>query len=266
MARIMSSVFAVFTIVPVFAPAAGNVVADLAGWSGVFWLTVILAGVVALWTTRLGETGPAGLSGSSLLGAMGRGALGVICHRSALYYMIAMTLSFGAFFPYMATSELLFADAFSLGHLFPYIYGGIAALMSLAMFANAALVERLKAERVVLASLLIYLIGSLILMGGTVVSGGIPSATFFVVSLAIIAAMHGLVITNLNSLALDPMGDMAGTASSVISAMSTGGGALVGSLIDSGYDGTVRVLSIGFVVAAAAALLLCLMARRYAHR
>jgi len=261
MARIMSSVFAVFTIVPIFAPVAGAAVVGVASWRGVYWLAVGLAALVALWAARLGETRPATSAGLRAF-RLGPSVLRVLRNRDVVLYTAAMTLSFGAFFSYIATSELLFSDVFGRGHLFPWIYGGITALMAVAMIANAKLVETLTTRRVVVGTLVIYLGGAAGLTIGTWVAGGIPALAFFLVCLSVIAAMHGLVITNLNSLALDPMADQAGTAGSVIGAVSTGGGALIGSLIDRAYDGTLLPLSIGFLAAPAVALGLCLVAGR----
>ncbi len=261
MARIMSSVFAVFTIVPIFAPVAGAAVVGVASWRGVYWLAVGLAALVALWAARLGETRPETSAGLRAF-RLGPSVLRVLRNRDVVLYTAAMTLSFGAFFSYIATSELLFSDVFGRGHLFPWIYGGITALMAVAMIANAKLVETLTTRRVVAGTLVIYLGGAAALTIGTWVAGGIPALAFFLVCLSVIAAMHGLVITNLNSLALDPMADQAGTAGSVIGAVSTGGGALIGSLIDRAYDGTLLPLSIGFLAAPAVALGLCLVAGR----
>ena len=262
MARIMSSVFAVFTIVPILAPVAGATVVGIASWRGVYWLAVGLAAVVALWTTRLGETRPATTSAGLSAFRLGPSVFRVLRNRKAVSYTLAMTLSFGAFFSYIATSELVFSDAYGRGHLFPWIYGGITAMMAVAMIANAMLVETLTTRRVVVGTLVIYLGGAAVLAIGTWGAGGTPALAFFLVCLSVIAAMHGLVITNLNSLALDPMADQAGTAGSIIGAVSTGGGALIGSLIDRAYDGTVLPLSIGFLAAPAVALGLCLVAGR----
>ena len=259
MARIMSWVFAVFTILPILAPVAGAAVVSVASWEAVFWLAVVLAVLVALWATRLAETRPAGRSAAPRLG---RSVLRVLGNRRTVLYTIAMTASFGAFFSYMASSELIFSDIFDRGHLFPWIYGGITAIMAVAMIANAQLVERYTTERVVVGVLAVYAAAALALMIGTRAGGGMPAFTFFLICLSVIAAMHGLVVSNLNSLALDPMAEQAGTAGSIIGAASTGGGALVGSLIDQSYDGTVTFLTIGFLVASIVALASCLMAGR----
>ncbi len=262
LARIMSSVFAVFTIVPVFAPVAGATIADVTSWHGVFWLAVGLAAVVAVWATRLGETRAVRPAVGWSVSRLGNSVLRVLRNRNTVFYTVAMAFSFGAFFSYMASSELIFSDIFGRAQQFPWIYGGITAIMATAMIANAALVETLTTERVVVGILVIYLAAALTLTTATWVGEGRPTFALFLVCLSVLAAMHGLVVANLNSLALDPMAGQAGTAGSIIGATSTGGGALLGSLIDRAYDGTVTFLSLGFLVASAVALPLCLMAGR----
>ena len=77
--------------------------------------------------------------------------------------------------------------------------------------------------------------------------------------------MHALLIPNANALAMDPMGQVAGTAASVIGFVSTGGGAAIGAAIDRAFNGTVTPLAIGFLVSAAAALLLTTWADRHPY-
>ena len=47
---------------------------------------------------------------------------------------------------------------------------------------------------------------------------------------------------------MEPMGEMAGTASALIGTAQIGGGALIGSFIDGAYDGTVTPLATAFLV------------------
>ena len=51
----------------------------------------------------------------------------------------------------------------------------------------------------------------------------------------------GSAITNFNALAMDPLGHVAGTASSVLGFMQTLGGGILGALIGAGFDGTLRL-------------------------
>ena len=56
MSRTMSSLMAVFLVVPVLAPTLGAVLLEVAPWRWLFVLCAASALLVALWTQRLPET------------------------------------------------------------------------------------------------------------------------------------------------------------------------------------------------------------------
>ena len=87
-----------------------------------------------------------------------------------------------------------------------------------------------------------------------VLSDGTPSFWVFVAALALALALQGLLIPNLSTLAMIPVGEVAGTASALIGTVSTAAGAGLGLLIDRAFDGTVLPLSIAFVAAGVGAL------------
>jgi DHA1 family bicyclomycin/chloramphenicol resistance-like MFS transporter len=66
----------------------------------------------------------------------------------------------------------------------------------------------------------------------------------------------GILAANLNALAMEPMGHIAGTASSVIGFVSTSAGALIGMVIGLMFNGTVIPLNGAYVVLALAALVI----------
>ena len=58
--------------------------------------------------------------------------------------------------------------------------------------------------------------------------------------------LFGLIAPNFNAMAMEPQGDNAGMASSVIGFVSTGIGALAGGIVGHLFDGTVLPLALGF--------------------
>jgi DHA1 family bicyclomycin/chloramphenicol resistance-like MFS transporter len=56
MARTMGFVMATFMVVPVLAPSLGALLIRLGPWRIVFWVPFVLAGMLAIWLTRLPET------------------------------------------------------------------------------------------------------------------------------------------------------------------------------------------------------------------
>jgi len=107
-----------------------------------------------------------------------------------------------------------------------------------------------------------YLVAALAILILTIATSGTPPIAVFAVPFIPILFAHALLIPNLNSAALIPMGALAGTAAAVIGTISTLGGALVGALIDVSYDGTVLPLSIGLAVGASIAFALFMWSDR----
>jgi DHA1 family bicyclomycin/chloramphenicol resistance-like MFS transporter len=84
--------------------------------------------------------------------------------------------------------------------------------------------------------------------------------------LTLFALMQGLAMfafaftsSNLGTLAMERMGPIAGTASSVQGVIGTVGGALIGLFIGQHFNGTQLPFLIGFALCAAAALLLIVL-------
>jgi DHA1 family bicyclomycin/chloramphenicol resistance-like MFS transporter len=255
MARAMSLLNAVFILVPVLAPSVGAAIISVAPWRAVFWFCVAYVGGVALWTIRLPETfDPANRIDLHFAG-LKRAALLVITQRQAMRYTAAVMVLFGVFASYLASSELIVDDVFDMGSRFPLVFGGLAALMGMAALANASIVGRFGARRIVTVVLMGYVAGAVVLVAISAAGHGTPPFWGYAPALALMLCMHSLLIPNLYTLAMEPMGVVAGTASALIGTAQTGGGALLGSFVDRAYNGTVTPLSIGFLVSGILALL-----------
>lgn len=254
MAKAMSYILAIFIMVPVLAPSVGAGLIALFPWQAVFVFGAVMAVVVALWARVLPETlDPADqrpLDRSAIFAATKE----VLTSRQALGYTLARTMTFGAFSSYLASSERIFGEIYGRPDQFPFIFGGIAAVMGLAMLTNGNLVDRIGTRRIVHAFLILYVIGGFLFWGVTAAAGGQPSFWTFVSGLSLIAFMHALLIPNFNTIAMWPMGHIAGTASAVIGTISVAGGALIGAVIDQLYTDSVSPLVIAFAVLGAAAL------------
>jgi DHA1 family bicyclomycin/chloramphenicol resistance-like MFS transporter len=248
MAKVMSLLMAVFILVPVFAPGIGAAIVSFAPWRAIFWFCVVYVGVCALWMMRLPETLDPVNRIELRFDGIRRAALTVIRQRSAMAYTAAIMVMFGVFVSYLATSELFIDDVFGLGDRFPLIFGVFAAGMGLAVLSNASIVGRIGARRVVRLVLVGYVATASALVGVALASDGRPSFWVFGPLLAVMLGMHALLVPNMNALAMEPMGAVAGTASALIGTAQTGGGALLGSIVDRSYDGTIRPLAFAFLL------------------
>jgi MFS transporter, DHA1 family, multidrug resistance protein len=262
MARAMSFIMAVFILVPVVAPSIGAFGASLIGWRWLFAACVVAVVGLMLWSRRLPETLAAEHQLPLTFGRIARAARTVVSDRQTAPYTLALTALYGVFTSYLASSEIIFTDVFGQGDTFPLIFGGLAGVMGLAMLANARVVSFIGPRRLSHGVLLGYLAAAVLLVGLSSTTGGRPPLPLFLVAIALMLVSHGLLIPNFNTVAMAPMGAIAGTAAAVIGAVQVAVGALLGSLLDRAFDGTIGPLAWGFLGYGLVALALVLYAER----
>lgn len=256
MSRAMSFVMAVFILVPVVAPTLGAAIAAVLPWRAIFGFCLLATLAVFPWAyRRLPET----LAPQDRLpleaARIARAFRMVVANRQTLAYTLALTSLYGVFISYLASSEIIFGDTFGIIDAYPLVFGGLAAVMGVAILVNARVVERVGTRRLAHTVLVAYLVVAAGLVTMSLITGGRPPLAVFMVGVALMLSAHALLIPNFNTLAMEPMGEIAGTASSVIGAVQIAVGAGLGALLDRQFDGTVLPLSLGFlgygVVAAA---------------
>ena len=253
MAKVLSYILAVFILIPVVAPSMGTLVLAFGSWRVIFGVLVVFAILAGLWATRLPETLPLERRIPLHLPQLTAAARAVLTSRFAMGLTLAQMLVFAFFVSYLATSELIIGDVFGLAPWFPLFFGGSALLFCAGMLLNPRLLDRFGLRRLLGYVLTGYLMASLVFAATALLTGGSPPFWLFVLTLMPILLAHAFVLPNLNSAAMMPMGNIAGTAAAVIGTIVTLGGAVIGALIDRAYDGTITPLAM-------AAALLCLVA------
>ncbi|MCA0320753.1 MAG: multidrug effflux MFS transporter [Proteobacteria bacterium] len=261
MARVMSLAFIVFLAVPILAPSIGQVIVLFAPWRWIFGLLGVFGVVVGLIAARhLPETlhpqDRVPIEAGPVLAAF----RACLTNRLAIGYTFAMTFMIGGLFGFINAAQQIFVDVFKAPDLFTIVFAGIALFMALASFLNSRIVERFGMRRVSHSALLAY-IGVTLVHAGFALTG---HETMWVFAVLQAAGMFcfGLVASNFGAMAMDPLGHVAGTASSVQGFVSTVGGALIGFFIGQHFDGTATPTVIGFAVCGAAALVMVLFAEK----
>ena len=132
--------------------------------------------------------------------------------------------------------------------------------MALASFTNSRLVRRYGMRRLSHGALIGFVISSLVWVVASV-SGMLP---FWLFALLYACAMFqfGLIGSNFNAMAMEPLGHVAGTASSVLGFTQTIGGATIGALIGQEFNGTITPLAIGFLTVSIIGLAFVLTAEK----
>jgi len=239
MARAMSQVMMVFVIVPVFAPTVGAAVIAVLPWQAMFWLCVICAGAVGLWAVRLPETlDPADVRPFGLRSA-GRSYAEVARNPVTLGYTVASVFVQANMTGYLATSELMIGDIFGREAAFPLVFGLVAIGFGFTAWINGRMVERVGMHAMIRVALVVTLALGPILVAITVVADGRPSFWVFVPMVAAMLSTGMFLMPNLNSLAMTPVGHIAGAASAFTSAVRIGVGSVIAALATSSMRETV---------------------------
>ncbi len=243
MARIMSFAMAVFILVPTLAPAIGQGIQAIAGWRAIFLTLFAAAAIAGIWLMlRQPETLPAERRTRLSLSALGRSAMEVLRVRQSMGYTLALGFAFSPFVAYLSTAQQIFQDAYGVGSLFPAYFGGLALAFGVTALVNGHLVMRYGMVRLSSVAAFGATLVSLASWAGTFAFDGLLPLWLFVVSLMLVFAAVGLLFGNLNALAMQPLGHVAGVGAALVSLLSTLISVPLGGLIGYAFDGTLYVL------------------------
>ncbi|HVF94251.1 MAG TPA: multidrug effflux MFS transporter [Sphingomonas sp.] len=261
MARVMSMSFMVFMIAPVLAPAFGQLVLLVADWRGIFWAISGTALALFAWFfIRMPETlhpqDALPLSATRILA----GWRFTVGDRWSLGYTLASGMLLGGLYGYLNSVQQIMFDTFGHPQLLAVMFALTAGLMAAANLGNARLVMRLGTRLIshsALTALIVLSAAHLV-----VASTGYETLVSFVVFQALTMACFGLATSNFSSMAMENMGSIAGTASSVQGFTSVLVGATIGAAIGQAFDGTTRPLAAGFLLVGLAALAIVAITER----
>lgn len=261
MAEVMSLTFMVFMAIPIVAPGIGQVILLVGEWHNIFIFMGLLALAFWIWTfIRLPESLAVEHRRPLSLRSVLDGFRIVFTNRVAISYGLAGTFLFGALFGFISSSQQIYVDIYGLGVYFPVAFAAMAGLMAVSSFTNSRIVRRFGMRRLSHGAMLSYTIFSGIWLAFAL-SGFLPLWLFFSF-LAIIMFSFGWAASNMNSLSMEPLGAVAGTASAVFGFIQTVGGALIGSYTGQHFDGTTVPTATGYFVMGVLALICILVAER----
>lgn len=250
MARVTSLVMIVFITVPVLAPSLGQGLLFIGDWTLIFNFLLAVGLAAIVWSGfRLPETHATGVTRPVV--GLATALRWVFTSPQTFGYAIATGFVFGCLMAYINSAQQIFVDVYDLGASFPLVFGAVAGVQAIAAYTNAQLVQRHGMRRVSHTALVAFCASSLLL---TAVSPLEPPLIAFAVLVASVFFSFGLIMPNFNAIAMQPMGAVAGTASSFIGFYTTGAGAIFGWAIGAYFDGTIQPLAIGFALLGLAAL------------
>lgn len=263
MARIMSFVMMLFILVPMLAPAYGQLVLALADWPVIFLTFLVLALVVAFWLTMrqpetLAPERRIPLSPSNLA----RSAARILRHPKVMAYTVVAGLIFGCQVTYYSIAQALFEDLYQAGALFPVFFAMLAAGVGVASFVNGTLVMRLGMHRQTVTALSGMMgLSTLLIVLAWFGDGRTPLPVFLALGFSLFFCV-GLLFGNINALAMQSLGQVAGIGASLIASVSSLVAVLVSITVGQFYNQTLFPLAFGFLACATLALVLVVAARR----
>jgi DHA1 family bicyclomycin/chloramphenicol resistance-like MFS transporter len=253
----------VFIMVPVIAPTLGQVVLSVAGWRTIFGIYLTMALAACTWfllrqeeTLSVERRIPFSLQ--RIVGAVRE----VFASRLAFGGTVAAGFIFGAFLGYLNSAQQILQQHYGLGSRFPQYFAVLAIALGTASFANARLVMRHGMRKLSVWSLRGICSLSIVFLGVAVVRSGHPPLAAFMVYMLLSFFCIGLLFSNLNAMAMQPLGHIAGTGAAVVGALSTLISLALGTLIGQSYNDTVLPLVTGFAVLS----ILAMLTLRWAER
>lgn len=257
MARVMSIVMMIFIMVPAIAPSIGQGILLVAPWRAIFVLYIFYAVAVTGWIYfRLEETLPQEKRIPFHVPNIQRGFVEVFGNRLTMCYTLCMGISFGSFIGYLNSSQQIFQDQFGVGKMFTVYFGCLALVFGVASLLNSRVVEKLGMHYICARSFACIVAASALFLGVNLLVE--VQLWMFLAYVAVLFLSFGLVFGNLNALAMEPMGHIAGIASAIIGSVSSVMSMVLGAFIGQMYNGTLIPMTLGFLVFGVLALVILL--------
>ncbi|MEM0931434.1 MAG: multidrug effflux MFS transporter [Bacteroidota bacterium] len=262
MARVMSFVTAFFILVPVIAPSLGKIILDIANWQAIFYVQLICTLIVGLWFwKRQPETLRPEYKIPFSSTVFVDGLKEFMRYRETVAFTLASGFITGAFLVYLSASQHIFEDLYGLKDSFPYIFAGLSISIGLSTFSNGTLVLRYGMWKLSYMALLVFCLVALLfvfLFWGT----GNPNVIILIVFLSLQFFCLGFMWGNFRSIAMQPIGHIAGIGAAINGFISTVISIPIATFIGSFVEDTVLPLFMGLAVCGIISVVIFRMAKK----
>ena len=249
MARIMSAVMAVFIFVPAVAPALGQLVLLKASWRAIFSVLMIQGLIAVTWfTVRQPETLAVDKQIPFSRVRILNGLMEVCTNRLSLGYTLAAGFMSGALLAYLNCAQQIFQEIYVLGRQFPIYMAFIALSVGSASFINSRIVMRIGMRPLSYRAVLWFIFIMSLYLIATFLMQGYAPLWLFMVCLSLSFFCLGILFGNLNAIAMEPLGHIAGMGAAVIGSLTSLFSAWISIIIGRYYNGTTLPLALGFVL------------------
>jgi DHA1 family bicyclomycin/chloramphenicol resistance-like MFS transporter len=248
MAKILSIVVMMFILVPVIAPTLGQFLLHFYNWESIFYVNLLFGLFIMIWFWRRQEET---LSEANKIKFTSRlfvdGTKEFIKHKPAVAFTLVSGFITGSFMVYLSTAQQIFKHQYQLGDKFPYIFASLAVSVGLATFLNSRYVIRFGMWRIAFAATIAYCLVSLLYVI-LFWSGANPSIEVLIAFFAMQFFAIGFLFGNLRSLAMQPLGHIAGIGAAINGFVSTVMAVPIANYIGGFVSDSVLPLFIGFSI------------------
>ena len=265
MARLVSFVMTIFMVVPALAPMMGQGILLFGTWRTIFAVLVMFGLLINAWVLwRLPETLAPAARRPLRFGLLWQAAKELSRHRIVLISTLCQSVTSGCLLATISSQQGIFEETFHRASTFPLWFGFIAICASCGSFINSRVVVRVGMKAVITAAYAVQ-VGMTLLILALDVSGIMPAVLVFPAhilwSICIFATM-GLTMGNLNALAMEELGHIAGFAASMMTAAATVFSVLLAVPVGLAFNGTQIPLMVGVAVFSLVAFGLILTVRK----
>jgi DHA1 family bicyclomycin/chloramphenicol resistance-like MFS transporter len=264
MARVMSLAMMVFLIVPIFAPALGSALLMFGPWQWIFVSMLAVGLTLSLWFgRRMPETLHPEFRFPFSAKKIASAVTLTATRREALGYATGVGLMMGCVLGYVGSAQqILETTVYGLGPSFSLYFALVAATMAVGSLLNSRVVRRFGMRRLSHGAIIGFTAIAGVLVAVALAYGGRPPLALFIGLVAAAMFLFALTVPNFNTMAMEPLGAVAGTAAAFIGAYTTLLGALCGLAVGQSFDGTVTPLAAGYFILSALCLLVLLWTER----
>ena len=261
MARVMSLAFMVFMAAPVLAPSFGELILLFGSWRLIFvMIAAISAGILVWFIWRMPETLKPDDRQPLSLARLASGWRTTLSDRWSIGYTIATAALMGALYGFInSVQQVVFALTHEPALLVP-VFVAIAGTMAAANLLNSRLVMQVGTRRISHSAVVALILLSAVHL--TIALSGAETIWTFAALQSLAMGCFGLATANFSSMAMENMGHIAGTASSVQGFLTITAGALIGAAIGQSFDGTTVPLYTGFLIAGVSAIAIVAVVER----
>ena len=262
MAKVMSFVVAFFILIPIVAPAIGKLILDQFGWKAIFYMQLLFALIVALWFwKRQKETLKPEYKVSFTIKLFIDGTKEFVKHKETIAFTMISGLITGAFLVYLSASQHIFENQYALKEVFPYIFAGLSISIGLSTFLNGTLVLRFGMRKLSFMALITFCVIAVVYV---IVFWSSNNPNIYVLVAFLFAQFFclGFMWGNFRSIAMEPIGHIAGIGAAINGFVSTLLSIPIATLVGYYVKDTVWPMFLGLAICGIGSLIIFILSKR----